>query len=527
MDTSFLKYLDVLIGLSVVMLTVTTAIMAANQLYLNSAYVRARCLRDGLIELIRMLDGPHLERDAKYIADRILRYPLAGRASSPFGLATGWIRNQIRGLQGKPPLPPVNPSTVIEREEFCLILLEWAAGEGPIESQNRELIALGGREYLDALQVRVSDSVARLGIADPGTTLKQLRLRAMENETSNPGSSAFRWRSGALTEVAPVDYTARIFAWFDNSMRRVADTFSLHAKISGSIVALFFTMWLQLDVIEIMKWLSYDSTYRTYLVEQAKGIAGEESLETLQKRLEQERAKEGKEAPAEQKKGGQAQKKTEEEQKKADPQQSAVEQADGKAGEDSLEALKKKVDKVPVFGVNFSPDEKDRWFQTKWPSRTSWAALEVRPAFGKHVPGALLAWVLLSLGAPFWFDMVKKLFGLRSILAQKETTDAEVRSQDQAGAAAGGTAGGDGTGSKKNELATGEASVQVITHPTPVRAGKPSPQSPVVEVLEEDTLFVVKGTIQGEAAVAGDPSSTIWFVTPEGNFLHLMDRVDG
>ncbi len=526
MDTSFLKYLDVLIGLSVVMLTVTTAIMAANQLYLNSAYVRARCLRDGLIELIRMLDGTHLERDAKYIADRILRYPLAGRASSPFGLATGWARNQIRGMQGKPPLPPVNPSTVIEREELCLILLEWAAGEGPIESQNRELIASGGREYLDALQVRVRDSVARLGIADPGTTLKQLRLRAMENETSEPGASAFRWRSGALTAVAPVDYTARIFAWFDNSMRRVADTFSLHAKVSGSMLALFFTMWLQLDVIEIMKWLSYDSTYRTYLVEQAKGIAGKESLEAAQKELEQGGGVVGgKQGETGQKKGELAAGATGG--KQGETGQQKGEQAAGEASGKALAELQRVVEEVPVFGVNFSPDESKWWFKPELRSANGWPALNPTVEFGKHMPGALLAWVLLSLGAPFWFDMVKKLFGLRSILAQKETTDAEVRSQDQTGAAAGGTTGGDGAGSKKSELATSEASVQVITHPTPVRAGKPSPQSPVVEVLEEDTLFVVKGTIQGEAAVAGDPSSTIWFVTPEGNFLHLMDRVDG
>ena len=36
-----------------------------------------------------------------------------------------------------------------------------------------------------------------------------------------------------------------------------------------------------------------------------------------------------------------------------------------------------------------------------------------------HVPGLLLAWVLLTLGAPFWFNMLKSMSSLRPLIASR------------------------------------------------------------------------------------------------------------
>jgi hypothetical protein len=36
------------------------------------------------------------------------------------------------------------------------------------------------------------------------------------------------------------------------------------------------------------------------------------------------------------------------------------------------------------------------------------------------LPGILLSWVLLSLGAPFWYEALKNLLRLRSILATRD-----------------------------------------------------------------------------------------------------------
>ena len=62
MDIPILKYLDILIGLAVVMVLGTTVVGAVTQLFLSSLYFRARTLRTGLQELIRQLYGNYLER---------------------------------------------------------------------------------------------------------------------------------------------------------------------------------------------------------------------------------------------------------------------------------------------------------------------------------------------------------------------------------------------------------------------------------------------------------------------------------
>ena len=46
-------------------------------------------------------------------------------------------------------------------------------------------------------------------------------------------------------------------------------------------------------------------------------------------------------------------------------------------------------------------------------------------------PGLLLSWVLVSLGAPFWYDVLKNVMGLRSSLAQKDDKDREDRRAQQ------------------------------------------------------------------------------------------------
>ena len=50
--------------------------------------------------------------------------------------------------------------------------------------------------------------------------------------------------------------------------------------------------------------------------------------------------------------------------------------------------------------------------QFRWTSEPWW----------QQIPGVLLTAGLLSLGAPFWFSMLKQLTGLRPVLATKQDT---------------------------------------------------------------------------------------------------------
>ena len=68
MDLPILKYLDIVIGLTVVMLLGSIIVTAVTQFVLAVSFARARYLRDGLSELIAQLDPEILSPHAQYIA---------------------------------------------------------------------------------------------------------------------------------------------------------------------------------------------------------------------------------------------------------------------------------------------------------------------------------------------------------------------------------------------------------------------------------------------------------------------------
>lgn len=149
MDIPILKYLDIVIGFAVVMLMGSVLVTAVTQFALSITYARARYLRDGLSGLIRQIDRQELpESVAQYVASRLLRNPLIGRAPSPVGMVFTWVRNRARMLLGKAELPAVNPADVIQREELVLFLLQWASGEGLLLSQDEDKYAKQAAERI-------------------------------------------------------------------------------------------------------------------------------------------------------------------------------------------------------------------------------------------------------------------------------------------------------------------------------------------------------------------------------------------
>ena len=176
MDIPLLKYLDILIGLSVAMLIVSTVVMALAQVLLTSSYARARYLAEGLGELLGQVDPVLLGQHQEYLAQRILRHPMIGRGNTWFGEFTGWARNLWRRNRKQLPLPRVNPGSVMQREELVAILLEWASGEGPMAQQDRDMIR-AGNDHEDAGLLRVREALAKAllnaGYCGPGCGSKE------------------------------------------------------------------------------------------------------------------------------------------------------------------------------------------------------------------------------------------------------------------------------------------------------------------------------------------------------------------
>ena len=73
-----LKSIDILVGLSVVMLIVSMAVTLVNQAILILLASRGRNLRDGLADILELLGEGMTREDAETIAKKTLSHPMIG-----------------------------------------------------------------------------------------------------------------------------------------------------------------------------------------------------------------------------------------------------------------------------------------------------------------------------------------------------------------------------------------------------------------------------------------------------------------
>jgi hypothetical protein len=277
MQFPILQYLDVVIGLAVVMIVVATFVTAVTQFILSVTYARARYLRDGVRHLIAQVAPDKLGDHARYLAELVLRDENVGsKKLFPWLTAMrNWLRLHLPWLATKETaaglrpevLPAVSPASVIQREELVMLLLQLMsqspAGD-PTDARGAAsqqlLLAVKGRGTFDAAE-----------------ELKKIRNEIMNQEAANPKATAAAWRSAAIQAVAQKtaglhDFVARLNAWYDNTMDRVSANFALEAKVVTALVAFVACAWLQLDTIGLVKRLSTDANYRNAIVSQATDL---------------------------------------------------------------------------------------------------------------------------------------------------------------------------------------------------------------------------------------------------------------
>lgn len=318
-----LQYLDVVLGMAVVMLILATAVAAASQTILTSALVRARHMVDGLDGLLERSLGADLSRGklAELLSD-----PRIGEKSTLFSLVK-LVNRRFSQFNLSPPED-------LRREEFVLLLLEKLEGK-----------ALG---------------------FDPKTALSAIREHALSIEKQFPGLPAHEWRAKAILKVATESGTGlteearkkfaglvgSIFSAFDNTMDRVADHTAKAGRLWAIAVAFPIVFGLGVDSIDLMKRLSMDGASREMLVEMAR-------------------------------------------------------RGDLDAG------AKKEAQRVLTTGrLDILPPDSD-------------------PRQPLRRPGVWITWVLVSLGAPFWQEMIRKLIGFRTLIGQKEEQARSVREASQ------------------------------------------------------------------------------------------------
>jgi hypothetical protein len=224
------KYLDLLIGLSAIMLLGSMIVSFIMQWISDLLNRRGRRLLGGLAELLQQCDPQLSPEIAGQVAHAVLTHP------------------RIRGFRGR-------LGAVIGREELVKILLELASPDSP----NLEA---GARNAL-------RDVLARSGIKDPARTLESIRSVAVKLEATNPELATYLRNQIAILNEAAGTFVNRVMSFFDGAMDRLSHVFQVEMRLWGILVGVIIAVGLQLDTFRLVNTLAVDDQLRAELVRDA------------------------------------------------------------------------------------------------------------------------------------------------------------------------------------------------------------------------------------------------------------------
>ena len=385
-----LKSLDLLIGVTVVMLVVSLAVTMVTQMAVGLLNTRGKALKDGVAQLLFLMDNgiDHLAADR--IADHILRDPLI----APIGLF-----GRGRRL-----------AAVVQREELTKLLLAFAqhpdADAQPARSP--------GVSDLEVVRLRelMAASLARNGVADSQATLQAIRLAALDLEKSNPTLSNSQRSNSAILDCARSNFLGKLNGWFDQTIDRVTDRFTHRARGISSVVALVVAVGLQLDALQVINRLSADDKVREQLV--GSVLANSAAYDPAAPAAVTPAAPGPAAPPAPALSSG--------------ARSRPCAHDDGHRGGDEgapVDCAVRRASRDALFtGIVDLPGSPGAWMK-------GWTQ-------GSTIAGVALSALLLSLGAPFWYESLKSLLKLRGVMAKKDDTARSERQTDQTGDAGGG-----------------------------------------------------------------------------------------
>ncbi|HKN59913.1 MAG TPA: hypothetical protein VJW93_01960 [Candidatus Acidoferrales bacterium] len=366
------KSLDVLIGLSVIMLVVSMTVTMLTQATTSLLNSDGNRLRDGLRNLLVQID-PKLSGIAEDLTTAILTHPLIADS---------------RGRLG----------SVIHRDEFTKLILDLAAGTGArqLEEESRKTL----------VEILKSN-----GIADPGTALDQIRMAAMKLEQEHPDwASSFRHDTAILQEAGS-QFVAKINSMFDQTIDRVSSRFTASARVATFVCALVVAFILQLDTVGIVNSLWMSDSLRGQLVSVAENAdqTGSDALPAVPHAAASAATTAVPTLPPAQSSANMT---------------ASVDTAEP-SSQQNLDRNIQDLRQLASRGLLTLPETNlAAWWD-------SWRDVKI--------PGVILSALLLSLGAPFWYNTLKTLLGLREKIAAKDEAQRVTRQTSQANSGTGPT----------------------------------------------------------------------------------------
>jgi hypothetical protein len=202
--------------------------------------------------------------------------------------------------------------------------------------------------------------------SDPQTLLAQVRRAALELSVERPDLAAAVVRGAALARGPLAGLASEVFGVFDASMDRVSAQFTAQSRKLVAIVGIAVALALPLDTFDLLKRLARSDSAREQAVALAQTFAANQSI--------------------------------------IDPVPADPTPRDVRVAAAKLQAAE----------VIVVPSSRTEWL-VRW-QQVNWA-------------GVAVSALLLTLGGPFWFNILKDLLRLRSAAASQESQD---RAQRQA-----------------------------------------------------------------------------------------------
>jgi len=216
-----LEHIDALIAFTGIILLASLLVTALTQIVIAVFNLRGRNLLWGVTRLLRQIEPTLGNEGAEAVAKKILTHPLICRYAKR--------------------LPPV-----VRMEEFSELLIKIAESED-IKKFNKN----------------IQNSLKQLIKIDPkelAKQLKDLKVTVTKNKLKKAQKDIFEHLKKAMSKIAELE------SWFDNMTDRISERFTLRSKIITVIGAVLVTAVLQLDSIQIIKQVYADSELRSKLI---------------------------------------------------------------------------------------------------------------------------------------------------------------------------------------------------------------------------------------------------------------------
>lgn len=414
-----LQTIDMLLGLTVVMLVLSLLVTVMTHIAGIVSESRGRCLLGGLADLLQQID-PKLERKiALHIGGSILRHPLI--QDTKWSLGTTVHREEFTKLlldlasdqadkidEEVKRLPNILLMSLSELWHFCFTPNQKRDDDCKTAALKTKLALAKIMEENDIVKPRETPAPASVDtIGTPGATSisddearlqrvktaildkkKEIRAAGLQLEIDKPNLPNNVRQGMALMDVAKGQLVAKINAWFDQTIDRVSSRFTARTQAMGFWSALIVVLIIQLDTIGLINRLSVDPDLRNSLV--AEGIKLSDK-----------------------------------------PLLTPSVSADTALVKDNPNSLK------PVLDVLMSPEVKEQ--NQNLQDIMQMGIINVPKSFDAWLEnwsklnpmGVVLSWILLSLGAPFWYNALKDMLKLRSTLAGKDDDQRVNRQTEQ------------------------------------------------------------------------------------------------